>query len=78
MQLDPIVAMAYVAGRSERLKFGPAVSVVPGRNPILMAKMLASLDVVMAAAASRRSGSASPTPPSTRRSRSTARTRPHG
>ena len=45
-QLDPIVAMSYVAGRSEHLKFGPAVSVVPGRNPVLMAKMLASLDVV--------------------------------
>lgn len=45
-QLDPIVAMAYVAGRAERLKFGPAVSVLPGRNPVLMAKMLASLDVV--------------------------------
>ena len=74
MQLDPIVAMAYVAGRSEHLKFGPAVSVVPGRNPILMAKMLASLDVVVAAVAFRRSGSVSPTPPSTRRSRSTART----
>lgn len=45
-QLDPIVAMSYVAGRSTRLKFGPAVSVLPGRNPVLMAKMLASLDVV--------------------------------
>lgn len=45
-QLDPLVAMAYVAGRSERLKFGPAVSVVPGRNPVLLAKALASLDVV--------------------------------
>jgi probable F420-dependent oxidoreductase len=45
-QLDPIVAMSYVAGRSQKLKFGPAVSVVPGRNPILMAKMLASLDVI--------------------------------
>ncbi len=45
-QLDPIVAMSYVAGRSERLKFGPAVSVVPGRNPILLAKALASLDLV--------------------------------
>ncbi|MEM7142835.1 MAG: LLM class flavin-dependent oxidoreductase [Actinomycetota bacterium] len=45
-QLDPIVAMSFVAGRSARLKFGPAVSVVPGRNPVLMAKMLASLDVV--------------------------------
>ena len=45
-QLDPIVAMSYVAGRSEHLKFGPAVSVIPGRNPILMAKALASLDLV--------------------------------
>jgi probable F420-dependent oxidoreductase len=45
-QLDPIVAMAYVAGRVERLKFGPAVSVLPGRNPVAMAKALASLDVV--------------------------------
>lgn len=45
-QLDPIVAMAYVSGRSSRLKFGPAVSVLPGRNPVLMAKMLASLDVI--------------------------------
>lgn len=46
LQLDPIVAMGFVAGRSRHLKFGPAVSVVPGRNPILMAKMLASLDVI--------------------------------
>ncbi len=45
-QLDPLVAMAYVAGRSERLKFGPAVLVVPGRNPVLLAAALASLDVV--------------------------------
>ena len=45
-QLDPIVAMAYVAGRSTSLKFGPAVSVLPGRNPVLIAKMLASLDVI--------------------------------
>ena len=45
-QLDPIVAMAFVAGRVERLKFGPAVSVLPGRNPVVMAKALASLDVV--------------------------------
>ena len=45
-QLDPIVAMAYVAGRVERLKFGPAVSVLPGRNPVVLAKALASLDVV--------------------------------
>lgn len=46
VQLDPVVAMAFVAGRVERLKFGPSVSVVPGRNPVLLAKALASLDVV--------------------------------
>jgi probable F420-dependent oxidoreductase len=45
-QLDPLVAMAYVAGRVDRLKFGPAVSVLPGRNPVVLAKALASLDVV--------------------------------
>ncbi len=47
-QLDPIVAMSYVAGCCKRLKFGSAVSVVPGRNPVLLAKAFASLDVVSA------------------------------
>ena len=42
--LDPMVAMAFAAGRTERLKFGPAVMVLPGRNPVLCAKALASLD----------------------------------
>mgnify|MGYP003324442576 CR=1 FL=1 len=44
--LDPMVAMAYAAGRTEKLKFGPAVMVLPGRNPVLCAKALASLDQV--------------------------------
>ena len=44
--LDPMVAMAFAAGRTERLKFGPAVMVLPGRNPVLCAKALASLDRV--------------------------------
>ena len=43
---DPLVAMAAVAGRTSRLKFGPSVMVVPGRNPALLAKQLATLDVV--------------------------------
>jgi len=43
---DPLVAMAAVAGRTSRLKFGPSVMVVPGRNPILLAKQLATLDVL--------------------------------
>jgi len=43
---DPLVAMAAVAGRTTRLKFGPSVMVVPGRNPFLLAKQLATLDVL--------------------------------
>jgi probable F420-dependent oxidoreductase len=40
---DPLVAMAYAAGRTERLKFGMSVMVLPGRNPVVLAKGLASL-----------------------------------
>jgi probable F420-dependent oxidoreductase len=41
---DPVVAMAYAAGRTRRLKFGMSVMVLPGRNPIVLAKELATLD----------------------------------
>jgi probable F420-dependent oxidoreductase len=40
---DPLVAMAYAAGRTRRLKFGMSVMVLPGRNPIVLAKALATL-----------------------------------
>jgi probable F420-dependent oxidoreductase len=40
---DPLVAMAYGAGRTRRLKFGMAVMVIPGRNPVVLAKELATL-----------------------------------
>ena len=43
---DPLVAMSYVAGRTAHLKFGTSVLVLPGRNPVLLAKALASLDVL--------------------------------
>jgi probable F420-dependent oxidoreductase len=43
---DPIVAMAYGAGRTTRLKFGMSVLVVPGRNPVVLAKELATLAVM--------------------------------
>ena len=46
LPLAPMVAMSYAAGRTERLKFGPAVMVLPGRNPVLCAKAIASLDLV--------------------------------
>src|SRR5437879_5270222 len=41
---DPVVGMAYAAGRTRKLKFGMSVMVLPGRNPALLAKELASLD----------------------------------
>ena len=40
----PLVAMAYAAGRTKRLKFGMSVMVLPGRNPVVLAKELATLD----------------------------------
>lgn len=40
---DPLVAMAFAAGRTEQLKFGMSVMVLPGRNPVVLAKALASL-----------------------------------
>ena len=41
---DPVVGLAYAAGRTRRLKLGMSVMVLPGRNPALVAKELASLD----------------------------------
>jgi probable F420-dependent oxidoreductase len=41
---DPVVALAYAAGRTTKLKLGTSVMVLPGRNPVLVAKELASLD----------------------------------
>jgi probable F420-dependent oxidoreductase len=40
---DPLVAMSYGAGRTTKLKFGMSVMVLPGRNPIVLAKELATL-----------------------------------
>ena len=36
--------MAFAAGRTTKLKFGMSVMVLPGRNPIVLAKELATLD----------------------------------
>jgi len=43
---DPLVGLAVAAGRTERLKLGTSVLVLPGRNPVVLAKELASLDVL--------------------------------
>jgi len=71
---EPVVALAFAAGRTQRLKLGTSVLVLPGRNPVVLAKELASLDRlsdgrcccgrvrrVRRAQASRRSGSAATT-----------------
>lgn len=41
--LDPIVALSVAGGRRERLKLGTHL-VVPGRDPVFLAKQLATLD----------------------------------
>jgi probable F420-dependent oxidoreductase len=41
---DPLIALALAAGRTRKLKLGTSVLVLPGRNPVVVAKELASLD----------------------------------
>jgi probable F420-dependent oxidoreductase len=41
---DPITSLAFAAGRTRKLKLGTSVQVLPGRNPVLLAKQWASLD----------------------------------
>lgn len=43
---DPVVGLSMAAGRTGRLKLGTSVLVLPGRNPALLAKELASLDLL--------------------------------
>jgi len=44
--LDPVTALAFAAGRTRKLKLGTSTLVVPGRNPVLLARELASLDAL--------------------------------
>ncbi len=41
---DPLVGMAFAVARTKKLKVGMSVMVLPGRNPVVLAKSLASLD----------------------------------
>lgn len=41
---DPLVVMAALAARTQRVRLGTSVLVVPYRNPVLLAKMLATID----------------------------------
>jgi probable F420-dependent oxidoreductase len=44
--LDPVVSLAHLAGTTSRIRLGLAVLNMPFFSPVLMAKQLASLDVV--------------------------------
>ncbi len=42
--LEPIAAMGVLAGATKRLRIGTAVLIIPYRNPILLARMLITID----------------------------------
>jgi probable F420-dependent oxidoreductase len=42
--LDPLVALAFVAARTERILLATGIVILPQRNPLVLAKQLASLD----------------------------------
>ena len=44
--LDSLVALARIAGFTSRVRLGTGILVLPHHNPVLIAKALASLDVV--------------------------------
>lgn len=41
---DPLVVLSYVAARTDTIKLGTSVLIMPYRNPIVTAKMIATLD----------------------------------
>ena len=42
--LEPVTALAMIAGRTRRIKFGMSVAVLPVRDPIIVAKEMATID----------------------------------
>ena len=44
--LDPAVALAFAAAHTSRVKLGTGIIILPQRNPLVLAKELASVDVV--------------------------------
>ncbi len=44
--LDPLVHLSYVAAVTERIELGTAIIILPQRNPLVLAKQVASLDVL--------------------------------
>lgn len=44
--LDPVVTLGHLAARTERILLGTGVVILPQRNPVVLAKQLASVDVL--------------------------------
>jgi probable F420-dependent oxidoreductase len=44
--LDPVAALAFLAGRTHSLRLGTGIIVLPHRNPLILAKELATVDVL--------------------------------
>ena len=44
--LDPAIALALAAGVTSRIKLATGIIILPQRNPVVLAKELASLDVI--------------------------------
>ncbi len=44
--LDPLVALSHIAAHTNTLRLGTGIIILPQRNPLVLAKALASLDVV--------------------------------
>jgi probable F420-dependent oxidoreductase len=44
--LDPAVALAFIAAHTKTVKLGTGIIILPQRNPLVLAKELASVDVV--------------------------------
>ncbi|MEV7119390.1 LLM class F420-dependent oxidoreductase [Kitasatospora griseola] len=44
--LDPLVHLSFVAALTERMELGTGILILPQRNPVVLAKQAASLDVL--------------------------------
>lgn len=44
--LDPLVALAFMAGVTRRVRLATGIVILPQRNPVVLAKQLATLDVL--------------------------------
>ena len=44
LTLEPVTFLSFIAGRLRKMKFGTSTLVLPTRNPIVLAKELATLD----------------------------------